>query len=84
MKKKKTASQLVCDICGVAAAHQVKRSKVFGKGPRMIVIEDIPFIRCDNCQQTYTTAATMRALDEIRQTRQRLTVPRQVGWAKIA
>ena len=84
MKKRLASSPLVCDLCGVAAAHEVKRTKVFGKGARMIVIEDIPFIACDNCHQTYTTAETRRALDEIRQNRQRLTVPRQVGWAKIA
>ncbi len=83
MKKKKASTQLVCDICGVAAAHEVKRTKVFGKGAQMIVIEDIPFISCDNCRQTYTTAETMHALDEIRMNRKRLTVAREVGWAKI-
>jgi YgiT-type zinc finger domain-containing protein len=84
MKKKTTASSLVCDICGVAAAHTVKRTKVFGKGAQMLVIEDIPFITCDNCHQTYTTAETMRALDEIRQNRSRLTVKREIEWAKVA
>lgn len=84
MKKKKENSQLVCDICGVAAAHAVKRTKVFGKGRRMIVIENIPFITCDNCHQTYATAETLRELDEIRLNRDRLTVPREIGWAKIA
>jgi YgiT-type zinc finger domain-containing protein len=84
MKKKKDINKLVCDICGAAAAHEVKRTKVFGKGPQMIVIEDIPFISCDNCHQTYATAETMRALDEIRMNRERLTVPREIGWAKIA
>ncbi len=84
MKKKPASQQLTCEICGAGAAHEVKRTKVFGKGPQMLVIENIPFICCDNCQQTYTTAATMRALDEIRQNRHRLTVARQVAWAKIA
>ena len=84
MKKKKDSSPLVCDLCGVAAAHEVKRTKVFGKDAQMIVIEDIPFIACDNCHQTYTTAETMRALDEIRMNRSRLTVTREIGWAKIA
>jgi YgiT-type zinc finger domain-containing protein len=84
MKKKKDASLITCDICGVAAAHEVKRTKVFGKGARMIVIEDIPFIACANCHQTYATAETMRALDKIRLNRSRLTVPREIGWAKIA
>lgn len=84
MKKKKASAPLVCDICGVAAAREVKRTKVFGKGAGMIVIEDIPFISCDNCHQTWTTAETMRAIDEIRMNRTRLTVPREIGWAKIA
>ena len=84
MKKKKNFSQLICDICGAAAAREVKRTKVFGKGARMIVIEDIPFIACDHCHQTYATAETLQSLDEIRLNDDRLTVPRQIGWAKIA
>jgi YgiT-type zinc finger domain-containing protein len=84
MKKKTIANPLICDICGVAAAHTIKRTKVFGKGAQMLVIEDIPFIACDNCHQTYATAETMRALDEIRMNRSRLTVTREIGWAKIA
>ena len=84
MTKKTNLLPQVCDLCGAVAAHEIKRAKVFGKGARMIVIEEIPFISCDSCHQTYATAATMHALDEIRQDRQRLTVPREVAWAKIA
>lgn len=46
---KKDSEQLICAICGAAAAQEVKRTKVFGKGAQMIVIEDVPCISCDNC-----------------------------------
>ena len=85
MTSKRTKSNLMtCDICGVRAARIVRRSKVFGKGRRMIVVEDIPFISCQNCKQTYVTRQVMLALDKIRTHSKTMTVPREVAYAKIA
>lgn len=58
--------------------------KVFGKGRKMIVIENIPFISCQNCGQTYITRDVMLRLDEIRTHSDTMTVPREVAYAKIA
>jgi YgiT-type zinc finger domain-containing protein len=82
--KKLKSNLMICDICGTRAARVVKRTKVFGKGRKMIVIEDVPFISCQNCGQTYITRDVMLALDEIRTHRESLTVPKEVAYAKIA
>lgn len=74
---------MICDICGAKAARIVKRNKVFGRGRGMIVVEDIPFISCQNCGQTYITRDVMLALDEIRTHRETLTAPKEVAYAKI-
>ncbi|MGH9833636.1 MAG: YgiT-type zinc finger protein [Blastocatellia bacterium] len=56
MTGKKSNSKLIaCDICGVSAARIVNRNKVFGRGPGLIVIENIPFISRQKCGQTYIT-----------------------------
>jgi YgiT-type zinc finger domain-containing protein len=82
--KKTKTDLLICDICGPPAARVVKRTKVFGKGRKMIVIENIPFISCQNCGQTYITREGMLALDEIRTHSETMTVPKEVAYAKIA
>jgi len=81
MTGKKSNSKLItCEICGVSAARMVKRNKVFGRGRKMIVIEDIPFISRQRCGQTYITRDVMLALDEIRTHRESLTVPKEVAY----
>ena len=85
MTSKNTSSNsITCDICGVAAARKVRRTKVFGKGSKMIVIENIPFISCQNCGQTYITRDAMLAVDEIRTHSQTKTVAKELAYAKIA
>jgi hypothetical protein len=40
--------------------------KVFGRGARRVLIENIPVYHCRNCQGEYVEGATMDAIDEIR------------------
>ena len=82
--KKKPSNLITCDICGVTAAREVRRNKVFGKGSKMIVVEDIPFISCQNCGQTYITRNAMLVLDDIRTHSQTKTVTKEMAYAKIA
>ena len=83
-EKKKSPALQICDICGARAAQMVRRSKVLGKGSKMIVVENIPFISCQNCGQTYITRDAMLALDEIRTHSKTKTVTKEVAYAKIA
>ena len=69
---------LVCDICGVRAARLVRRSRTFGKGAKLMVIENVPMISCRNCGQTYVTSETMHALDRLRLHRDSLAKPRKI------
>lgn len=85
MNGKKTKSELmICDICGARDARVVKRNKVFGKGRKMIVIENIPFISCQTCGHTYITRDVMLTVDKIRTHSETMTVPKEVAYAKIA
>ena len=60
------------------------KSKVFGKGEKKVLIENIPVIHCSNCRESYLLDATMRHLDEIRLNAKTLTTPATIRVAKIA
>lgn len=53
----------MCGFDGVQIRH-VTRS--FGKGSRLLVIENIPYLFCPRCGERYFTAATLRAVEQIK------------------
>jgi YgiT-type zinc finger domain-containing protein len=65
-----------CDLCGARTAAIKKATKSFGRGDKLVVIEDIPTVHCSRCHRSYITANTARDLDRIRKNR------RTVGKAK--
>jgi YgiT-type zinc finger domain-containing protein len=65
-----------CDFCGAKAATIKKTTKSFGRGDKLVVIENIPTVHCSHCHGSYVTADTARELDRIRKNR------RRVGKAK--
>jgi len=65
-----------CDFCGAKSPVIKKTTKSFGRGDKLVVIENIPTIHCSHCHGSYVTAETARELDQIRKNR------RTVGKAK--
>ena len=82
--KKEIPSLIVCSLCGQKTALIAHIDKVFGKGEKKVLIENIPVIHCSNCRESYLLDATMRQLDDIRLNAKTLTTPATVGVAKIA
>jgi YgiT-type zinc finger domain-containing protein len=41
-------------------------TRSFGKGDRLLVIENIPYVFCPNCGERYFTAATLREIERIK------------------
>jgi YgiT-type zinc finger domain-containing protein len=41
-------------------------TRSFGKGDRLIVVEDIPYLFCPRCGERYFTAATLQAVEQIK------------------
>jgi YgiT-type zinc finger domain-containing protein len=58
-----------CELCGADTAVLKETTRSFGRGDTLIVIENIPIIRCSNCHDSYLTADTARELDQIRKDR---------------
>lgn len=55
-----------CDICGQEGARVRRVTEVFGKGKDMLIIENIPMIRCPNCGESYFTADTLHEVERIK------------------
>lgn len=66
MKKKQETELIVCDNCGVKAAHLVKRPQILGRGTKMILVDNVPVIACRNCGENYMKGETIHRLDKIR------------------
>ena len=58
-----------CQVCGKNTASLREVTKSFGRGPHLVVIEDIPVLSCRSCHESYITADTAREIDRIRKNR---------------
>ena len=58
-----------CEICGKKTASIKRVTKSLGRGPSLVVIENIPVLSCSSCHESYITADTAREIDRIRKNR---------------
>ena len=72
-----------CEICGAEAIRIKKVAKCFGRGPTLVVIEDIPVLACGKCRESYVTADTALEIDRIRRNRSTAGRPKRVLVAKF-
>lgn len=56
-----------CDLCGGDKAQLRQVTRSFGRGERLLVIENIPYVFCSRCGERYFTAATMREIERLKQ-----------------
>lgn len=70
-----------CSFCGENSAFEIKKTKAFGQGEKLLVIENVPSMNCENCGENYMTDAALDFLDEIISNRQRYVHPRLVEVA---
>ena len=70
-----------CPYCGSAELHHKVVTRSFGKGEKLLVIENIPSITCSNCGESYFTANTMHEVERVKAHRRSLAVKRPVEVA---
>lgn len=76
--------EIVCDNCGAPGARVLHLSKSYGKGDDLLVIENVPVISCPACGESYLTALTLRAIDNIKRNRKKIATERPVPVAVFA
>jgi len=57
---------MLCDMCGKEGAKIRKVTRSYGKGKKLLLIENIPAINCPHCGETYLTAETLHEIDRIK------------------
>ena len=67
-----------CDLCGCDTAQVRHVTRSFGRGDRLLVIENIPYVFCARCRERYFTAITMREIERLKQSKVERTRRRPV------
>jgi len=73
-----------CDLCGKDTARMQHVTRSYGKGPDILVIENVPVINCSSCGESYLDAETLHELERIKHNRKRLSVRRPLAVAEYA
>jgi YgiT-type zinc finger domain-containing protein len=82
--KENNPNLVECMLCGKSAARRVLVSKIFGRGVKRVLIEDIPTYHCRNCQGQYVDGATLDEIDKIRTNPSAMSHPTVIATAKLA
>ena len=75
---------MVCDICGKEGARLRHMTRNYGKGERLLVIENVPIVSCSHCGESYLTAETLHEIERIKLHRQNFATKRPVAVAQFA
>jgi len=75
---------LPCEICGKDGAVMRHITRSYGKGARLLVIENVPLISCPHCGESYMTAATLHEIERIKRKRVSFASKRPVAVAVFA
>ncbi len=75
---------LACDICGENGAEVRLMTRSYGKGAKLLVIENVPVVVCPHCGESYLTAETLHEIERIKLHRRSLAKPRNVAVATFA
>ncbi len=73
--------QMICEVCGEKGARVIHVARSYGSGADLLVIENVPVVSCPHCGESYLTAVTLRAIENIKQNRSTVASPRTVPVA---
>ena len=73
-----------CAFCGATEVKTVYKDKLFGKGERAVVIENLPVRQCGHCGESYYDPAIAQMIDEVLAHPERHAVARQVNVVSLA
>jgi YgiT-type zinc finger domain-containing protein len=74
----------LCAFCGLPQVKTVLKDKLFGKGEKAVVIENLPVRQCGNCGESYYDPEISQLIDEVLAHPERQQVKRQVKVVSLA
>jgi YgiT-type zinc finger domain-containing protein len=84
LSKEERINPMVCDVCGKSGARVRHVTRSYGKGAKLLVIENVPVITCPSCGESYLTAETLHEIERIKLHRADFAVKRTVAVAVFA
>jgi len=75
---------MTCDYCGSKRAKIRHITRSYGKGDRLLVIENVPVVSCPACRESYLTAETLHEIERIKRHRRSIATDRTVSVVKYA
>ena len=72
-----------CAVCGKPGIRMRYMTRSYGRGPTLLIVENVPVLVCPHCGESYVTADTLHALERIKLYRRKLAAPRRVAVAKF-
>ena len=57
---------MICDICGNNSAHVRYVTRNYGRGDKLLIIENIPINSCSHCGESYLSAETLHEIERIK------------------
>ncbi|MBI4558373.1 MAG: YgiT-type zinc finger protein [Candidatus Hydrogenedentes bacterium] len=73
---------MVCDLCGKEGARVRRVTRSYGTGDDLLVVENVPVVRCPRCRESYLTAETLQSLERLKLHRRNLSTKRRVAVAE--
>jgi len=58
--------QVTCPVCGKDGARLRHLTRNYGKGDRILLIENVPVISCPHCNESYLSAETIHELERLK------------------
>lgn len=79
MRSSKRGAALRCDHCGRGGGQVRHLARSYGKGPSLLVVENVPVVSCPHCGATYLTAGTLHEIERIKAHRRSVAKRRNVA-----
>ena len=57
---------MICDICGQDGAKIRQVTRSYGKGAKLLIIENVPIVSCLHCGESCLTAETLHEIERIK------------------
>jgi len=73
-----------CDICGKNEAKLRRIARTYGTGKRLLVIDNVPVVSCQNCGESYLTAETLHEIERLKLHQKSLALERRVKTLAFA
>lgn len=72
-----------CENCGRDGAQSRHVTRCYGRGAKLLVVENVPVVSCPHCGASYLTAQTMHELERIKVHRRAFAKSRNVAVAEF-